>query len=146
MARAVHSLAITPDELVMTGLGIQAWVLTLLGIRSAFAHKEIAMALEIIHALGNSYRLASSGVISSVAYGRLATIFCRAAVVGLLKNLVPRQNANPHPHRYESTWRSIANRSYERWSPRNSHHPDAAAGAGWWSFSGCVLPAGRAWK
>lgn len=131
MARAVHSVAVTPDELVMTGLGIQAWVLTLLGIRSAFAHQEIAMALEIIHALGNSYRLASSGVISSVAYGRLAMIFCRTAVAGLLADLLSRQNLlrigiamSRHGGRSPIDLMSDGTREI-------ANHPNAAAGAGW---------------
>jgi hypothetical protein len=75
----------------MTGLGIQSWVLMLLGIRSAFAHQEIATVLDIIHALGSSYRSASSGVVSGVAYGRIALIFCRTASLSILANLVSRE-------------------------------------------------------
>ncbi len=75
----------------MTGLGIQSWVLMLFGIRSAFTHQEIATVLDIIHALGSSYRSASSGVVSSVACGRIAMIFCRTASVSLLANLMSRE-------------------------------------------------------
>jgi hypothetical protein len=38
-------------------------------------------ATELIRALGNSYRLASSGPGSSFLYGRFAFNFCRRAVV-----------------------------------------------------------------
>lgn len=88
MARAVHAAAVAASECVMTGLGVQGWVLMLFGIRSAFAHQEIATVLDVIHALGSSYRSASSGVISSVACGRVAMIFCRTAGMSLLENLV----------------------------------------------------------
>ena len=47
----------------MTSLCIQAWVLPLIGIRSALAHSEIMEMLEALDFLGNSYRLASSGVV-----------------------------------------------------------------------------------
>ena len=64
----------------MTGLGIQSWVLMLFGIRSAFTHQEIATVLDIIHALGSSYRSASSGVVSSVV-SLLANLMSREADV-----------------------------------------------------------------
>jgi hypothetical protein len=38
-------------------------------------------AIELVRALGNSYRLASSGPGSSFLYGRFAFNFCRRAVV-----------------------------------------------------------------
>ena len=76
------------NELLMTGSGIHAWVvLSLIGGRSAFAYQEIAPILEIIHVLGNSYRLASSGLVSSVLCGRFAMGFCRAVVIGVVSNL-----------------------------------------------------------
>lgn len=91
MARAVHAAALAAGECVMTGLGVQSWVLMLFGIRSAFAHQDIAMVLEVIHAFGSSYRSASSGVVSSVACGRVAMIFCRTAGMSLLTNLMSRE-------------------------------------------------------
>jgi hypothetical protein len=74
----------------MTGSGIQAWVLCLIGIRSASAYQEIATMLEMIHVLSNSYLLASSGAGSSVLYGRSAIGFCRAAVIGAVGNFASR--------------------------------------------------------
>ena len=50
----------------MTGFGIQAWLLSSIGIRTAFVHREIMEILELLHILGNSYRLASLGVGSAV--------------------------------------------------------------------------------
>lgn len=75
----------------MTGVGIQAWVLALLGIRSAFAHQEIAAAIEMLHVLGNSYRLASSGVVSGAVYGRFTFGFCRAVAVAVVDHLASRR-------------------------------------------------------
>ena len=74
----------------MTGFGIQAWALCLIG-RSASAYQEIAPMLEMIHVLGNSYRLASSSMGSSVLYGRFALRFCRAAVLGVVGNFASRR-------------------------------------------------------
>jgi hypothetical protein len=71
----------------MTGSGIHAWVLPLIGGRSDFAYQEIATMLEMIHVLGNSYRLASSGLVSSVLYGRFALGFCKALVIGAVGNI-----------------------------------------------------------
>jgi hypothetical protein len=52
--------------------------------------------LEMIHVLGNSYRLASSGMGSSVLYGRFALGFCRAAVLGVAGNFVSRRLRHAH--------------------------------------------------
>ena len=93
MARAVYAAALPASERVMTGLGVQGWVVMLFGIRSAFAHQDIAMVLEVIHALGSSYRSASSGFVSSVVCGRVAMIFCRTAGMSLLANLMSREAA-----------------------------------------------------
>ena len=71
----------------MTGLGIQAWLLSSIGIRTAFAHREIIEMLEVLHILGNSYRLASLGVGSAVVYGRFTLDFCKAVVIGAVCNL-----------------------------------------------------------
>lgn len=75
----------------MTGLGIHAWILTLLGIRSAFMHQEIATALEIAHVLGNSYRMANSGTVSGAVCSRIAMTFCKAAVAGLVDRLAAQR-------------------------------------------------------
>ena len=65
----------------MTGLGIQAWLMSLIGIRTAFVHREIMEMLEVLHILGNSYRLASLGVGSAAIYCRFTLAFCRTVVV-----------------------------------------------------------------
>ena len=75
----------------MTGLGIHAWVLTLFGIRSALVHQEIATALEIVHVLGNSYRMASSGTVPGAVCSRLAITLCKAAVAGLVDRLAAQR-------------------------------------------------------
>lgn len=71
----------------MTGLGVQAWLLSSIGIRSALAHREVMEMLEVLHMLGNSYHLASLGVSSAVVYGRFTLGFCRTIVVGAACNL-----------------------------------------------------------
>jgi hypothetical protein len=77
----------------MTGLGIHAWFLTLLGIRSVFVHQEIAAALEIAHVLGNSYRMACSGAGSGAVCSRLAMTLCKTAVAGLVDDLAARRKS-----------------------------------------------------
>jgi hypothetical protein len=81
----------------MTGSGIHAWVLPLIGGRSDFAYQEIATMLEMIHVLGNSYRLASSGLVSSVLYGRFALGFCKALVIGAVGNIASHRIAWASP-------------------------------------------------
>lgn len=76
----------------MTGLGIQAWVLSLIGIRSALAHRELLEMLEVLHILGNSYRLASMGAGSTVLYGRFTFDFCRTIAAGRARSFVSRQS------------------------------------------------------
>jgi hypothetical protein len=61
----------------MTGIGLHT-LLPLIGIRSALAHHEIMEMLEVLHALGNAYRLASSGMNLGAVYARFALGFCRA--------------------------------------------------------------------
>jgi hypothetical protein len=75
----------------MTGSGIQAWVLCLIGIRSASAYQEIAPMLDMIQVLSNSYRLASSDAGSSILYGRFAIGFLRAAVIGAVWKFASRR-------------------------------------------------------
>ena len=70
----------------MTALGIHAWLLSSIGIRTAFVHREIMEMLELLHALGNSYRLASLGVGSALVYGRFTLGFCRTVVIGAVCN------------------------------------------------------------
>lgn len=84
MARAGHAATLAAGERVMTDLGLQSWSLML------FRHDDVATMLEVIHALGSSYRSASSGVVASIVCGRIAMIFCRTAGMSLLENLVPR--------------------------------------------------------
>ncbi len=74
----------------MTGLGIQAWLMALIGIRTAFVHREIMEMLEVLHILSNSYRLASLGVGSAVVYCRFTLAFCRTVVVIAACNLASR--------------------------------------------------------
>lgn len=77
----------------MTGLGIHAWFLTLLGIRSAFVHQEIATMLEIVHVVGNSYRMACSGTASGAVCSRLVMTLCKTAVAGLVDDLAARRKS-----------------------------------------------------
>jgi hypothetical protein len=74
----------------MTGLGIQAWLLSVIGIRTAFVYREIMEMLEVLHILGNSYRLASLGVGSAVVYCRFTLAFCRTVVAAVACNLTSR--------------------------------------------------------
>lgn len=68
----------------MSSLGLQAWVQLLNGIRTTFGHSELMELFELLHVLCNSYRLASSGVGSSIVYGRFTVGFFRAFVVGIV--------------------------------------------------------------
>ncbi|OPY98759.1 hypothetical protein A5906_29715 [Bradyrhizobium sacchari] len=61
----------------MSSLGIQALLLSLLGIHSAVVHHEIMGVFEIARGLGASYRFASSEPGSGVFYGRVTLSFCR---------------------------------------------------------------------
>jgi hypothetical protein len=76
----------------MTGLGIQTWVLPLIGIRSALAHSELMEVLEVIHIVGNSYRLASLGVNSGIVYGRFTLDFCRTVAASIVWNVASRRS------------------------------------------------------
>jgi hypothetical protein len=79
----------------MTGLGIQTWVLPLIGIRSALAHSELMEVLEVIHILGNSYRLASLGVGSGIVYGRFTLDFCRTVAASIVWNVASPRSVFP---------------------------------------------------
>jgi len=74
----------------MTGLGIQAWLLPLIGVRSALLYCHVMEVLDAFHVLGNSYRLASLGVGSAVVYCRFTLAFCRTVVVVAACNLASR--------------------------------------------------------
>jgi hypothetical protein len=76
----------------MTGLGIQAWVLSLIGVRAALSHREYLEILEVLRILCNSYRLASLGAGSTVIYGRFTFDFCRIIAAGTARNLASRQS------------------------------------------------------
>ena len=65
----------------MNNFSIQALLLPLASIHLMLTHHELMEATELIRALGNSYRLASSGPGSGFLYGRFAFNFCRSAVV-----------------------------------------------------------------
>jgi hypothetical protein len=64
----------------MSNLGIHTLLLSLLGIHSALTHHEFMGMIEIVRALGNSYRLAALEPGSSFLYGRFAFNFCRVVV------------------------------------------------------------------
>jgi len=77
----------------MTILGIQT-LLPLVGIRSAFAQHEIMLILQVLHVLGNSYRLATLGSSSIVAHGRFTLGFCSVVVAVALNVLASRLSAS----------------------------------------------------
>lgn len=106
----------------MTGSGIQAWVLCLIGVRSAY--QEIAPMLEMIHVLSNSYWLASSGVGSSALYGRFAIGFCRALLIGVAGNFASR-------HLRHASATLGARFSPSRSSASSDRRLDSIRGHGW---------------
>jgi hypothetical protein len=65
----------------MSNIGIQALLLPLASIHLMLTHHEVMEAIELVRALGGSYRLAASEPGSSLLYGRFAFNFCRSAVV-----------------------------------------------------------------
>ena len=64
----------------MSNLGIQALLLPLASIHLMLTHHEFMEAIDLVRALGSSYRLASLEPGSSFLYGRFAFNFCRSAV------------------------------------------------------------------
>lgn len=64
----------------MNNLGIQSQLLSLLSIHSALMHYEFMGMIEVVRALGNSYRLAALEPGNSFLYGRFAFNFCRVVV------------------------------------------------------------------
>lgn len=67
----------------MSSLGVQALLLSLLGIHSAAVHHEIMGVFEIARGLGASYRFASSEPGSGALYGRFTLNFCRIVAGGI---------------------------------------------------------------
>lgn len=56
---------------------VLTWILALICARSVLTHREIMELIEVLRILGNSYRLASSGLGSGLLYVRFAFYFCR---------------------------------------------------------------------
>jgi hypothetical protein len=71
----------------MTNPGLLAYVLPLIGIRSAFAVHEVMETIEVFRALGNCYRLACSEAGSSVSYARLTLDFVKTTIVSAYPEL-----------------------------------------------------------
>ena len=67
----------------MSGIGIQALLLPLLGIHSALTHQELMGLFEITRGLGTSYRFASSEPGAGALYGRFTLNFCRIVAGGV---------------------------------------------------------------
>ena len=65
----------------MINIGIQALLLSQASLHLTLTHHELMEMIEILRALGNSYRLAASEPGSTSLYGRLAFNFCRGAVM-----------------------------------------------------------------
>jgi hypothetical protein len=65
----------------MINIGIQALLLSHGGLHLTLTHHELMEMIEILRALGNSYRLAASEPGSGILYGRLAFNFCRGVVM-----------------------------------------------------------------
>jgi hypothetical protein len=81
------SLRIT--GLGITSLGIQAFVgipavaQLLNAVRIASGHSDLTELLGVLHILGDSYRLASMGVGSTMLHGRFTASFCRTVVASI---------------------------------------------------------------
>ncbi|MDQ8731677.1 hypothetical protein LPJ38_12995 [Bradyrhizobium daqingense] len=69
----------------MSELGIQLLMLPLAGIHMTPAHNEVTGWIELARALGNSYRLASSGLGLGALYGRFIFAFCKASVTAVAR-------------------------------------------------------------
>ncbi|KRR22611.1 hypothetical protein CQ13_28650 [Bradyrhizobium retamae] len=66
----------------MGSASILALLLQLMGLHSVLTYHEMMGLFEIVRALGNSYRLASSGW--GAIYGRFAFDFCRTIVAAIM--------------------------------------------------------------
>ncbi|WP_128923478.1 hypothetical protein [Bradyrhizobium guangxiense] len=69
----------------MSSVGVQALLLSLLGIHSALTHHEIMGLLAIARGLGASYRFASSDPGAGAFYGRITLSFCRLVAAGVTR-------------------------------------------------------------
>jgi hypothetical protein len=69
----------------MNNIGIQAILLSLASTHLMLTHHDLMGMIEIVRALGNSYRLAASEPGSSFLYGRVAFNICRQAVMSLAR-------------------------------------------------------------
>ena len=67
----------------MIGSGFQALMPPLADIHWVLAHSELTAVLELLRILGNSYRLATSEVGSTLLYGRFAFHVCRSIVASV---------------------------------------------------------------
>src|SRR5205807_4504989 len=82
VSRSVSFATPRKGEAIMTSAATLTWRLSMIGIRSSLAHQEIMEILEVLHVLGNSYRLACSGGGSGFLYVRFIYNFCRALAAG----------------------------------------------------------------
>jgi len=69
----------------MSDVGIQALLLPLASVHLTLTHHELMETIELVRALGNSYRLAASELDSSVIYGRFSLDFFRTTVACLAR-------------------------------------------------------------
>lgn len=93
----------------MTGVGIQT-LLPFFGIRSAMVSYEIMEFLAFLHVLGNSYRLATSGVRLGSIYGRFTWGFCRT-VAGAVGNFASDRTSSCATRLYQSVGRTLSSRT-----------------------------------
>lgn len=69
----------------MSSIGIHALLPPFASIHLMLTHHEFMEAIELVRALGNSYRLAASEPGSSVVYGRFTLDFFRTIVACLAR-------------------------------------------------------------
>ena len=69
----------------MIGPGFQALMVPLVDIHWALAHSELTGALELLRILGNSYRLATSEIGSTLLHSRITFHFCRTIVADVAR-------------------------------------------------------------
>ena len=69
----------------MSNVGVQVLLLPLASVHLMLTHHEFMEAIELVRALGSSYRLAASEPTSSVVYGRFSLNFFRTIVACLAR-------------------------------------------------------------
>lgn len=69
----------------MSNIGVQALLLPLASVHLTLTHHELMEAIELVRALGSSYRLAASEPDSSAIYGRFSLDFFRTIVACLAR-------------------------------------------------------------